>query len=413
MPNFRRPIVVAVAAWAAAAAVAPHSVATRAAAAAEAGSKPATAAATRAAIGRALVYIEQEGVTWMREKTCMTCHQIPAMVWSFNEAKRHGIPVDEAKLAAWNQWAVDNGLKRSRFYKVSDASMSALRAGGVPEAEVAGLEPLKNKNFVLEYEFRDALAASQAKTVLAAHEKLLLEAAGEGGKGGGGAAGTNQYMSALIAGAAAGSPDRAASEKVLVAGLVKTQNKDGSWPPASQFKMQQRSAEEATEAVTLWTVLGLGDVANLDQAGRDAIEKARERLKKAEPEKSIEVLMLRAMLARRDGDRAKSDEGAEKLLKLQHADGGWSWLQDRAESDPFSTGMVLYGLAYLEPKGAEAAAAKARDYLLKRQEKDGAWRIPQSTISAQKKADTKNGDFIYSYWATGWAVVGLAATLPE
>jgi hypothetical protein len=35
---------------------------------------------------------------------------------------------------------------------------------------------------------------------------------------GGGAAGTNQYMS-LIAGTAAGSPDPAASEKVLVEGL--------------------------------------------------------------------------------------------------------------------------------------------------------------------------------------------------
>jgi hypothetical protein len=392
---------------------APSKAASSKAASPSAKAVPAGAAEIRSAIARSLVHLEQEGLVWMREKHCMTCHQIPSMVWSFNEARRHGIAVDGARLAAWNQWAVDNGLKRARFFKVTDQSLSKLRDGGVPDAEVAKLAGLKDKNFVLEYEFRDALSAGEAKTVLAGHEKKLLEAAGEGGKGGSGAAGTNQYMATLIAGAAAGSPDRAASEKVLVDGLVKTQNQDGSWPPASQFKMQQRSEAEATTAVTLWTMWGLGDVPNLSPAGKEAVEKAREWLAKAPTETSTEVLMLRAMLARRDGDRTKSDELTARLLKLQHADGGWGWLQDREASDPFTTGMALYGLAYLKPAGFETALAKAREYLLSTQEKDGSWKLLQKVISAQKKADTKNGDAIYSYWATGWAVIGLSATLPE
>ena len=88
-------------------------------------------------------------------------------------------------------------------------------------------------------------------------------------------------------------------------------------------------------------------------------------------------------------------------------------LLDRPTSDPFTTGMVLYGLAYLGDNAKNPAVARAQRYLLQQQRKDGVWPLVGKTISANTREDTKNSDAIYTYWTTGWAVVGLLKTMPE
>ena len=55
--------------------------------------------AVRAAIERSLPFIQTEGQKWIDEKKCVTCHQVPFMVWSLNAAADRGIVLDERKRA--------------------------------------------------------------------------------------------------------------------------------------------------------------------------------------------------------------------------------------------------------------------------------------------------------------------------
>ncbi|MFM8471100.1 MAG: hypothetical protein ACKODH_14240 [Limisphaerales bacterium] len=61
----------------------------------------------RAMVRRSLPFLEKEGVAWMTERNCASCHQVPAMVWSLDTAARGGFDVDAQKLAKWWAWSVD------------------------------------------------------------------------------------------------------------------------------------------------------------------------------------------------------------------------------------------------------------------------------------------------------------------
>jgi squalene-hopene/tetraprenyl-beta-curcumene cyclase len=61
--------------------------------------------AIRLAIERGLPYLEKDGVTWIEERKCASCHQVPGMLWGFNAARRHGAAVDPDKLAEWSDWS--------------------------------------------------------------------------------------------------------------------------------------------------------------------------------------------------------------------------------------------------------------------------------------------------------------------
>src|SRR6187455_3479550 len=63
--------------------------------------------AVRAAIERSLPFIQTEGQKWIDEKKCVTCHQVPFMVWSLNAAADRGIVLDERKRADCSSWALD------------------------------------------------------------------------------------------------------------------------------------------------------------------------------------------------------------------------------------------------------------------------------------------------------------------
>src|ERR1051325_9810772 len=61
----------------------------------------------RTVIERSLPFIEAEGQRWIDEKKCVTCHQVPFMVWSLNAAADRGIVHDRQKLTDCGGWAVD------------------------------------------------------------------------------------------------------------------------------------------------------------------------------------------------------------------------------------------------------------------------------------------------------------------
>lgn len=367
----------------------------------------------RQSVVKSLPFLEREGLAWMRGKACVTCHQIPAMVWSLGEARRHGYGVDAAKLALWNTWSLDNGWKRGVYYKLTEDSIQKLQESGLPIVDAEKLKPLVGKNHVFAAEFTTALSQALGEPAFSKCQAAAVAAAAKAGQGGGGGASNSQYTALLLAGSADTATDPAAVRRELVAGLVKSQKSDGSWEAAGQFLGQQRPKPETLEVVALWTLLALAAVPE-SSAEKTAAEALGRRFVIGSKEtNNTETLMLRAMLAAHDGNAELSRALRKRLIAAQHDDGGWGWLLDRPRSDAFTTGMVLYGLAYLGDVGKEPAVARAQRYLFQQQRNDGVWSLVGKTISANTREDTKQSDAIYTYWTTGWAVLGLLKTMPE
>src|SRR3954471_16021683 len=69
-----------------------------------------TDAQVRTAIQSSLPFLQREGVAWMNERKCMSCHTVTFMLWSFNLARSRGIDIDDAKLAEWPQRSLEQSL---------------------------------------------------------------------------------------------------------------------------------------------------------------------------------------------------------------------------------------------------------------------------------------------------------------
>ena len=61
-------------------------------------------------------YLEREGVAWIENHNCISCHHVPFLLWSHNAARSAGIAVDEVKLALWNEWTAGKSLSMSGFF---------------------------------------------------------------------------------------------------------------------------------------------------------------------------------------------------------------------------------------------------------------------------------------------------------
>ena len=62
--------------------------------------------AVTTAVYKALPYILEEGERWIDERGCVSCHQVPLMVWSLNAAKTNGFAVPANQLQGHKKWAV-------------------------------------------------------------------------------------------------------------------------------------------------------------------------------------------------------------------------------------------------------------------------------------------------------------------
>src|SRR4029079_108386 len=60
----------------------------------------------RAVIERSLPFVMEEGERWIAEKKCVTCHQVPFMVWALNAAADRGIDLDRQKRNECGTWAL-------------------------------------------------------------------------------------------------------------------------------------------------------------------------------------------------------------------------------------------------------------------------------------------------------------------
>ena len=201
--------------------------------------------------------------------------------------------------------------------------------------------------------------------------------------------------------------------------ILKGQQADGSWKPAGQFAdMQRRNRAEAQGNAARLFLLALA----ASDVGPPVVEETRKKaaawVENAEPPKSVETLVFRALYARRFGKPEEVDAVSAAILKLQHADGGWAYIVGEAASDALGTGQVLYWLG--EVPGVEAAGAveRGRNWLLSTQREDGSWPA-QSTLFSKvdrsgptKASSLKNVTDIYTYWGSAWATIGLLQAVP-
>lgn len=66
----------------------------------------------RDAVQRSVPYIEQQGVWWIEEKKCVSCHRVNNMVWSLSQARSHRFEVSD-QLDEWTKWATDRSLSEN------------------------------------------------------------------------------------------------------------------------------------------------------------------------------------------------------------------------------------------------------------------------------------------------------------
>ena len=66
----------------------------------------------RSAVERSIPYLEAAGAAWIEKRKCASCHQVPFMLWSLNEAASAGFELDRAKLDETSQWAITSGWDR-------------------------------------------------------------------------------------------------------------------------------------------------------------------------------------------------------------------------------------------------------------------------------------------------------------
>jgi len=373
--------------------------------------KPPLGAEARKAVERSLPYLQREGVAWIENHNCISCHHVPFLLWSHNAARSAGIAVDEMKLAQWNEWAAGKSLSMRGFFTLSDTSLTQLRGDGVPEATLALLRALAGKKFATESEFAAAVGEILKPAELAAHRKAIVgRAAHVPGETDGGGLDT---LAQLLLG-------RSREERGLMVEfvtqapqlMVDWQQPGGQWKAAGQLPNLNRPSAETDAVATKWAVLALGTLDKPTPQVAQSVDRALPLVKDGGADKSTESLITAALIARRFGEREQVDGRVAQLLRMQNADGGWSWAVG-GRSDAFATGQVLYALGLIDAPQATPFIDRARKYLIETQQEDGSWPTTGEGISnAATPQRKKKVEPIYRYWGTAWATIGLCSSGP-
>jgi len=288
---------------------------------------------SRLAIRRALPYLARQTGTWIEQKKCNSCHQVPHALWAMNRARAAGFDVDP-NLAKWNRWSVDFVLR---------------------EAET----PEENKT-------RARDRADEAYQLLLAGSAAEVDAARESD---GGSVGARQE---------------------LLSFLSTGQHEDGYWHAGGRLPGQKRPKKETDEVTTMWCLHTLRATSG-DDRHTGGVSVPTDELTGA-PSKSLEHLMLRYLLAAGEGNKPQTAKLRTELLEHQNSDGGWGWLLD-SDSDALATGQALYALSYMEPAIRRDAMRRARNYLVTTQRSDGSWQVPSTLAEKNEKPIVASNDW--------------------
>ncbi len=190
--------------------------------------------------------------------------------------------------------------------------------------------------------------------------------------------------------------------------LADLQQSDGHFRARGQFPSQKRPIEETDAITTMGAILAFSSFNSPTEEALESQAKALRWLEAAPPGESTEWLLMRALTEQELGSKDKAAEHLEGLLSQQNEDGGWGW-SPGGESNAYSTGQMLHGLALLGLHRDHDAVTAAVGRLLATQQEDGTWLVPSHLTSREP---TEGKDYVYKYWGTAWAVMGLSRFLP-
>jgi hypothetical protein len=186
----------------------------------------------RAVAQRSLPFVKAQGLAWIEERQCASCHQIPSMLWSLNSAARAGLDPDRKETAEWTPWAAD----WRHWNKTGDQE-------GVEKVAAGNIDTMVF--LLLGRDERDTAAAAWP---------------GE-----------------------------------FRARLLQNQQPDGSWKAGGQLPLGKRPQRETNEVTTLWTLLALKSYAGAALPA-EVEKRAEAFLAAAPPAQSTEWHAVRLLL---------------------------------------------------------------------------------------------------------------------
>jgi hypothetical protein len=371
--------------------------------------------AVRGAVSRSLPFLEDEGVTWMKDRHCMSCHHVPFLLWSYRSAQAKGFTVDSRKLAEWDEWTRKDSLANRILFRLRNYDLGRPEAATLPPAVKDKLKPLILRAFQTEAEFLKELTPLLTEDEMKLHRATVLKISertidifdrvGGGLEALGPLLITSQGTASVLA-----EPE---FRDGVIDLLSQIQLADGSWMPGGQFAgMRRWTLPTANQTTTTWTALALASYDTPDPKRSAAIQKAiaYQRQQTPNPD-NREWLAMRLLFERRFGSDEEVTKLRQQLLDARNGDGAWGW-EKGVPSDAFTTGLAIYVLAKVRAGDDSSVFRDARKWLLASQQSDGSWLSPAKNFTNTTDPERLLvRDEIYHYWGTAWAVIGLLETL--
>jgi ankyrin repeat protein len=313
------------------------------------------------ALARSLPLLQESAQTFTARRGCISCHHQALVTMAVGLARARGFAVND-QMAEREHAAVLDRLSKNR---------EANRKGG-------GVT--------------DDLVPAYALAALAAYK-------GEGLRSGRSL--PVPYSETLLTDA-------------LVHYLILRQRQDGSW----KTPVYRPPQDASNFTFTALAVHGLSLFGSNGRAREveECIRRALGWLLQAKPKETEDKVFHLLGLTWANAERGAVQEAAQRLLREQRADGGWSQLTT-LPSDAYATGEAL--IALHEGGGLSAknpAYQRGVNYLLRTQLAVGSWLVPTRSFPLQPYFGTgfPNGrsQFI-SVSATSWATMALALTTAE
>ena len=370
--------------------------------------------AVREAVSRSLPFLEKEGVAWMKDHRCMSCHHVPFLLWSHRSAQAQGFTVDSQKLAEWDEWTRKDSLANRNLFTLRNYDLGRPEAATLPLAVKDKLKPLIFRPFQTEAEFLAELTPLLTEDEMKSHRATVLKISERpvdifdrvGG-------GLESLGPLLIASQGTASVLTQPEFRDGVIDLLnQIQLADGSWTPGGQLTGMLWTLPTANQATTMWTTLALASYDTLDPKRSASIEKALAYLRQQTPNPdNREWLAMRILFERRFGSNKEVAKLRQQLLDARNGDGAWGW-EKGVPSDSLTTGLAIYVLAKVRAGDDSSVFRDARKWLLASQQSDGSWLTPAKNFTNSTDPERlKVRDEIYHYWGTAWVAIGLLETL--
>jgi hypothetical protein len=331
----------------------------------------------RETVERTLPYLERAGEAWIEKRQCVSCHQVPFMLWSLSAADKQGYSINRARLKKWTAWSTEvrNFVKPAQKPDLEIAPTLAANIDTL-NALLLGIPD----SFQVANDGASAQVANDGASAQVANDGASAQVANDG------------------ASAQADTVEKhgpTAWRKMFAEALVKNQQEQGGWKPCGQLPAQKRSLEETTQVTSAWTLLALDS----NQTTADREQLALAAIQNTNPA-STEWWAVHLLLAEK---RREMNASAlcDALIEKQQPDGGWGWLT-ADPSDALATGMAIYALSRHDANKNKAAISKAVSFLTTSQSSDGSWKVPGTKKTTRDKPTPTS-----NYWGTAWAVIGL------